>query len=290
MLAGHAGNSFSISWKGTYYYKLYNDNLTPGSIVTSLLKHPEEGHKPPAYPPRSRSLLSDIRYFLLHKPSIQTLIGFASAAERENYSQRIMQRLDINVEQYRILNIHKIGINVPVRYVHEEILRWDHDSLCWPNHIATIGRIDGQLEHIEIFLFGRKKHLLGFKSGWLGLNFIPLFNLDAIEFQHLPDSAEVDNARYLLYRCSGGYPIGIFSIYVRSPIMEEGETAQAQLFFMVGFNFYGNKDWSDNHIINSLWEMIHNRVTANVMNRIKQLCEGQFQEVMDGLQSSPRAV
>ena len=214
-------------------------------------KHLDNNDESPVLPPRSGGLFSDIQYFLFHKPAVPTLINFVSAADRENYSQRIMQRLDISVDQYRILNIHKIGINAPVRYVYEELLKWDHNSLSWPNHIATVGRIDGQLEHIEIFLFGQKKHLLGFKNGRLGLNFIPLFNLDAIEFQHLPDFSDVDNARYLLYRCSGGYPIGIFAIYVRSPISEENETEQAQLFFTVGFNFYGNKNWSNIAVVNN---------------------------------------
>ena len=195
-----------------------------------------------------------------------------------------MQRLHISVEEYRILNVHKIGINAPVRYVYEELQKWDYDSLCWPNYIATVGRIDGQLEHIEIFLFGQKKHLLGFRNGWLGLNFIPLFCLDAIRFQHMPDPWSVDNARYLLYRCSGGYPIGIFASYVRSPIKGEGETEPAQFFLTVGFNFYGNRDWSDNPLVNYIWETIHNRVTANVMNRIKQVCEAKFQLTMDGLE------
>ena len=198
-----------------------------------------------------------------------------------------MQRLDISVEQYRILNIHQIGINAPVRYVHEEFLKWGLDSICWPNHIATVGRVDEHLEHIEIFLFGKNKQLGEIKNWCLGSNFIPLFNLDAIKFKHSPDTTDVDNARYLLYRCSGGYPIGIFAIYVRSPIREEGETEQAQLFFTVGFNFYGNKDWSDSHIVNKIWEKVHNRVTANVLNRIKQYCEVRFQEVKDGFHSPP---
>lgn len=238
---------------------------------------------PPIFPPQSRSLYSDIKYYLLHKPAIPTLISFSRSADRKNYSNRIMQRLHIDVGQYSILNIHKIGINAPARYVFEELLKWDHDSLCWPNHIATVGRIDGQLDHIEIFLFGMKKHFFGSKKGLLGLNFIPLFNLDAIRFQHAPEPWSVDNGRYLLYQCSGGYPIGIFAVYVRSPIRDEGEIEKAQLFLTVSFNFYGSRDWSDNPVVNYTWEMIHNRVTANVMNRIKQVCEAQFLETMEGL-------
>ncbi|MBM2830724.1 MAG: hypothetical protein HW411_1514, partial [Gammaproteobacteria bacterium] len=152
----------------------------------------DEEYRPPAGPPRSEGLLSDIRYFLLHKPAVQTLIDFASPAEREKYSQRIMQRLEISVEQYRILNIHQIGINAPVQYVFEELEKWDFDSICWPNHIATVGRVDKRLEHIELFLFGYNKRFGGLKNGWLGSNFIPLFKLDAIKFQHSPAPSDVD--------------------------------------------------------------------------------------------------
>jgi hypothetical protein len=45
----------------------------------------------------------------------------------------------------------------------------------------------------------------------------------------------------------------------------------------VGFNFYGKKNWPDAHIVNTAWESIHNRVTANILNRFKQLCEFRFQ-------------
>jgi hypothetical protein len=243
-------------------------------------------HRPSITPPRSEGLLTDIRYFLMHKPAVQTLIDFTSPAERENYSKRIMQRLDISVDEYRILNIHQIGINAPVQYVYEELQKWDFNSICWPKYIATVGRIDERLEHIELFLFGKNNRLGRLKNGLLGSKSIPLFNLDAIKFQHSPDPSDVDNARYLLYQCSGGYPIGIFAIYVRSPIRDEGEMEPAQLFFTVGFNFYGNKDWSDNLVVNKVWEKIHNRVTANVLNRIKQYCEGQFQEIVDGTHSA----
>lgn len=227
-------------------------------------------------PVRSKGILSDTRFYILHKPAAPTLIEFNSEAERENYSQRIMQRLGISVFNYAVLNIHKIGIEVPVKYVFEELLNWSGDSTCWPNHIAAVERLNGRLEHIRIFLFGRKK-----------FPFSPLFNLDAIKIQHLPDPADFDSARYLLYKCSGGYPIGIFSIYVRSSIAGQQEKEQTQLFFVVGFNFYGKKNWPCTHIINinRIWEKIHNRVTANIMNRFKQLCEWRFQKVREGLQT-----
>ena len=103
---------------------------------------------------------------------------------------------------------------------------------------------------------------------------IPLFNLNAIQIKALPDAFDFDNARYLLYKCSGGYPIGIYAMYVRSSIPSMGEKAQSQLIFAVGFNFYGKEDWQTHRkLINRVWEAVHNRVTQNVLSRIKQLSE-----------------
>ncbi len=48
---------------------------------------------------------------------------------------------------------------------------------------------------------------------------------------------------------------------------------------MVGFNFYGRKDWTKKNLINWTWEFIHNRVTANTVNRFKQLCEWKFENL-----------
>ncbi len=234
-----------------------------------------------APPSRSNGILTDITFFFLHKPKIPTLIEFKTKAERENYSQRIMQRLGIDVSKYSVLNIHKIGIEVPARYVFEEILQWDGDSTCWPNNIATVERIGGRLEHIQICLLGCKKYPLGFKKAFFGLKFIPLFNLDAIKFQHTPGLSD-DNARFLLYESSGGYPIGVFTMYVRSSIAKQGEIEQTQLFLAVGFNFYGKESRSHANIANKTWEKIHNRITANIMNRFKQLCEWRFQRIQEG--------
>lgn len=245
--------------------------------MTGTMDNAGTGVKEP--PPRSRGIFSDIRAFLLHKPEIPTLIAFNSEEERENYSQRIMQRLGIDVEKFVILNIHKIGIEAPATYVFEELLEWNGDSTCWPNHIAEVERVDGSLEHIHIYMLGWKQYPFGFRHGFLGLKYIPLFDLDAIRFRHLPEPSDFDSARYLLYECSGGYPIGIFAIYVRSSIAQQGEREQTQMFMVVGFNFYGRKDLSRRRIINRTWEKIHNRVTANIMNRFKQLCEWRLQKL-----------
>ncbi|TAK44997.1 MAG: hypothetical protein EPO28_04135 [Saprospiraceae bacterium] len=233
-------------------------------------------------PSRSTGLLSDCLFFLLHKPEIPTLIKFETEEERRNYSLRIMQRLGISTDQYSILNIHKIGVDTPASYVFEELLKWDGDSTCWPNHLANVGRIDRQLDNIELFLFGRRRYPFGLKNGFLGLKFIPLFRLKALKFQLLPDTFDFDNARYLLFKSSGGYPIGIFSMYVRSSIDGLNEAGQAQLFFVVGFNFYGKENWPNIKIVNRLWEWVHDRATANILNRIKQLSEWRFEKIQRG--------
>ena len=110
-----------------------------------------------------------------------------------------------------------------------------------------------------------------------------MFNLRANTFQELPDPSDFDNARYLLYNSSGGYPIGVCYIYVRSSINAQNEKEQTQLFMGVGFNFYGKKNWTRRNVINRLWESVHNRVTENIMNRFKQLCEWRFDKIQEGM-------
>jgi len=235
----------------------------------------------PAPPARSRNWMTDVRHFFLHKPEIPTLVRFNSMEERENYSQRIMQRLQLDVHRYVILNIHQIGINLPVKYVFDELMKWDGDATCWPNHLAEVNRIDGRLDAIHLYPFGWRNYPFKRKNGFLGLHYIPLFNLNARRIQETPDPDEMDNARYLLYDCSGGYPIGIFSMYARSPIASQGEVETTQVFLVVGFNFYGREDWSKKRLVHGFWEGIHNRVTSNVMNRFKQLCEWRFNQIQD---------
>jgi len=218
-------------------------------------------------------VLGDLRAFFLSRPNRQTLIDFPTPEERRAYSYRIMQRLDIDPETYSVLNVHRIGIDAPVSYVFNELLRWSGEALCWPNHIATVDPFDEALRHIRIRPLG-----LGAPGPWSWLRVPPLFDLDAIRFQRVPDEGDTDNARYLLYACSGGYPIGFFCMFVRSPVAAQGEVESAQFFMGVGFDFYGKKrnllfrpfDW--------VWEAVHNRVTGNVMVRFKQLCEWSFHQ------------
>ena len=228
-------------------------------------------------PEQSRALLSDIRHFVLHRPTIPTLMDSKSDAGREDYGHRIRQRLGLSVSEYAILNIHKIGIDAPASYVFEELLDWDVVLRCWPGHIATLERVNHSLEHLHVFLLGRKKRFLGLKHDLYGLNTVPLFTMKAIKTQRVPNPSDFDNARYLLYECSGGYPVGVFCNYVRSSIDEMGELEQSQVFMAVGFDFYGKKHAPDNQFVNAAWERIHNRVTANILNRFKRLCESRFE-------------
>ena len=218
-------------------------------------------------PARSRNIFYDLGYFFLKKPKKETLIRFSSEGERQNYNDRIRQRLGINPDRFSILNIHRIGVNAPVNYMFNEILNWNGDSTCWPNHTAKVDRIKNRLEDIRIL--------------FLGIKFLPLFLLKSRKFKKTPDRFDFDNARYLLYECSGGYPIGIFSMYVRSPIASLSEIAQAQLFIIVGFNFYGKERLGRKGLINKIWLSIHNRVTTHVLIRMKQLAEWRFEKMQD---------
>jgi len=222
----------------------------------------------PAPPGRSRWLFSDLRHFLLQRPSIPTLIDTRSSTNRHDYEQRIRQRTGIAVEQYSVLNIHRIGIEAPVRHVFQELLIWDGAASCWPNRVAAVERIDDELGEIRF--------------NFLGIRSLPIFSLHSLKLQREPDAGAVDNARYLLYECTGGYPIGIFCLYVRSPIPAQGERKMTQFFLAVGFNFFGKRDWSERNVVPRVWAAIHNRVTANVLGRFKQLCEWRFRRLQAG--------
>ncbi len=239
----------------------------------------KKGKKPPS---KSKSLVTDVIYFLLRKPKHTTLINFDSAKQRNNYNFRVMQRTGIDPDRFSVLNIHQIGIEAPASYVFNELLQWNGDSSCWPNYIAKVDRIEDDLKNIQILPLGMKKYPFKFMKSFFGFKLIPLFLLHAIRIKNVPDVFDFDNARYLLYECSGGYPIGIFSMYTRSSITELGEINQSQLFFVVGFNFYGKKDWQEKRkLVNKIWESAHNRVTSNVLNRIKQLSEWRFDTIQN---------
>lgn len=235
---------------------------------------------PKVAPEVSRSLLSDVRHYIIHRPPIPTLVEFDTDEVREDYTQRIAQRVGIDVSQYSVLNIHRIGIDAPVRYVFEELIAWQGDSPYWPNHVATLQILPGRPENVRVVALGRSI------GGWLGSvsggRLGTLFRMHARTVRQVPGDADVDNARYLLWDCSGGYPIGIFSVFARSPIAARDEIEPTQLFFAVGFNPYGRRSLSSIRPIRRTWETIHNRVTSNVLNRFKCLCEVGFQATRDG--------
>lgn len=229
-------------------------------------------------PPQSKSIFSDIRLFFLDKPEVETHIRLHSEDERIFYCKNILQRTGIGVDTFRVLNIHRIGIEAPVSFVFEELLKWNGDSSCWPNHIAKVTLKEDKLEQIKVNLFGWPSDPFKNKKGIAGLQLFHLFNLNAIKIQQTPELYDFDNARFLLYKCSGGYPIGYFLMYVRSSIAERGEKEMAQLFMMVGFNFYGNRTLTRINIINKTWEAIHNRATTHIMNKFRQLSEWRFEQ------------
>ncbi len=238
-----------------------------------------DNKKPPS---RSKNVFTDIWYFLFYLPKYKTFIKFKTFQDRLDFRHRILQRIGMDASQYSVLNVHKIGIDAPPNYIFEELLSWNGDSTCWPNHIARVDRIKDSIENIQILPFGQSKYPFGIKNGIFGMNYIPLFNLHAQKIQSIPISNDADNARYLLYNCTGGYPIGFFTMYVRSSTAQLDEKEQSQLFFGVGFDFYGRKDWTKKHLIVRVWGMFHNRVTRNVMNRFKQLAEWRFEKIQNG--------
>jgi hypothetical protein len=229
-------------------------------------------------PPKSTGIFSDIRLFFLERPEIQTRIKFHSEEERMFYSKNILQRVGIGVDMFSVLNIHRIGIETPVSFVFEELLKWNGDSSCWPNHIAKVTLKDDKLDKIKVNLFGWPSDPFKPKKGLASLQLFHLFNMNAIKIQHTPDPYDFDNARFLLYKCTGGYPIGYFLMYTRSSIAERGEKEMSQLFMMVGFNFYGKKNLTKLNIINKTWEAVHNRATTHIMNKFKQLSEYRFEQ------------
>ena len=244
--------------------------MSDPSINTGTKKPPE----------KSKGVLTDILYYFIHKPENPTVITFDSLEERADYSQRIMHRIGVDTDQYSVLNINKIGIDAPVSQIFNELMHFKGHPSCWPNHIAKVDRVGNDLHNIRILPFGWKRYPFKFMKSFFGLPIIPLFLLNAVKVQDVPNSFDYDNARYFVFECSGGYPIGILAIYIRSSIPEMGETTKSQLIFGVGFNFFGKQEWQKKRkLVGVVWEWVHNRVTANVLNRIKQLSEWRLDRI-----------
>jgi hypothetical protein len=210
-----------------------------------------------------------MRDYVLRTPPIATRIDFSSLSERQDYSDRVMRRLGRDVSNYSVLNLHKIGVDAPARFVFDALLSWDRDSSCWPNELVTIEREGQGLGLLKLWLFGKSwlRHCFSKK---------PLFQLKLLQVRLVPSAQDPDDGRFLLFQCEGGYPIGIFAYYVRSSISDRRELDQTQVFVGAGFDFYGKERWPLFHPVNRVWESIHDRVTRNMLNRFKQLCEWQY--------------
>jgi len=231
-------------------------------------------------PSRSTNTFADIKQYIFRKPPVETLVDHEKDDSRGDLGKSILQRTGINVDNYKMLNIHRVGIEAPASYVFDELMQWSGDAICWPNHIAKVSLQDDKLEHIKIYL-------LGINIRFLGLNLFHLFDLSAIRIQRIPSDSDFDNARYLLYECKGGYPIGIFSMYVRTSIPDRKEEKEmSQLFMMVSFDFYGRQRMRLK-LLNRLWEKIHNRVTSNMVYRFKELCEWKFESFVNEKKDIP---
>jgi len=232
---------------------------------------------------RRDGLFSDLGTFFLPRPATPTLIEFPTLREREDYGLRIMQRIGVNVSEYAVLNIHRVGIDAPVNYVFEEAQNWGEGLSSWPNWVATLEPVEADPPYIEVRMLGGLKRTHRFMQRLLGPRFGRLFRLTVRKRQSVPDPTNFDNARYLFFECSGGYPIGVMAVYVRSPIAGLGETEQTQFFMAVGFNFYGRKNWPRIGLINRVWEAVHNRVTGNVLNEFKRACEESCRKRLEGV-------
>ncbi|MHC4449209.1 MAG: hypothetical protein ACYS0E_03555 [Planctomycetota bacterium] len=204
-------------------------------------------------PAPSRGLLGDIYHFLLRRPARSTHVVIQDAAGREHYGRRIARHLGTPVDEYSVLNIHRIGINATADQVMDAIRNGAALDACWPNHLARVERNGTAEARVSV----------------LGCRFWSLFRLTEIEV----DPVEGE-ARHLLFRSHGGYPIGIFAMFVRPSIRELNEEASSQFFFVVSFNFYGRPHGWVARFVHGIWEAIHNRATGNILNRFRKTCEG----------------
>ncbi len=241
--------------------------------MTDLPAAAEPGAGTLPVPENSTSVLSDIRNFIIQRPAIATQVAVESDSWREDYTRRIAERTGVDVSVYSILNIHRIGIDAAVETVFDEVERWEGGSACWPDHLATIEQTPGEQDGFRVVLLGRSQIMRRLRRRF-GPEFGTLFVATVSEARRVPDQMDTENARFFLWNCSGGYPIGVFSIFARSRITDRGESEPTQLFFAVGFNPYGS--WTLGRIggpLRSTWQFLHDRVTSNVLNRFKQICE-----------------
>jgi len=224
-------------------------------------------------PTNSTSAVSDVVNFIVHRPAIPTQVSVESDTWREDYTRRIAERTGVDVSVYSILNIHRIGIEAPIETVFDEVERWEGGSPCWPDYLATIEELPGEPGGFRVVLLGRAP-LMRWLRARIGPEFGTLFVAKVAQARRVPDVRDTENARFFLWNCSGGYPIGVFSIFARSRIAGRAEVEPTHLFFAVGFNPYGIRTLG--HLggpFRAAWQFVHDRVTSNVLNRFKRLCE-----------------
>ncbi len=160
---------------------------------------------------------SDFSEYIFRRPARQTLICFKTSAEREDLSQRILQRIDVGVEEYSVLNLHKIGINVPGRFVFDELMTWNDDSPYWPNRLARVKRISENLDQVDIYFMGLQR-LFNFRFlGASGIDLPPLFQLTKLSSNMhprpriwiTPDPSCIpaaEDIRLVFFPCMSGHP------------------------------------------------------------------------------------
>ena len=232
-------------------------------------------------PAEPSSLVSDVTGFVFHRPEFSTHVAVESDSWRKDYTLRIAQRTGVDVSVFSILNIHRIGIDAPVEVVFEEVEQWNGGSACWPDHLAMIEAIPGEQDGFRVVLFGHMR-IMRWLRKHLGSQFGTLFRATVAEARRVPNLQDVDNARFFLWNCSGGYPIGVFSIFVRSAIPERGEAEPTHVFFAVGFNPFGHAFLGRIGPIRTAWQAVHDSVTSNVLNRFKHQCEDSFRDLQLG--------
>jgi hypothetical protein len=79
-------------------------------------------------PPQSTGIFSDMSLFFLYQPKVETHIRKHSEDERMFYCKNILQRTGISVDAFKVLTIHRIGIEAPVSFVFDELMKWNAHS------------------------------------------------------------------------------------------------------------------------------------------------------------------
>jgi hypothetical protein len=211
---------------------------------------------------RFARLWRDFVSFFVRQPGEPTHIDLSLPELRQEYDRRVFERVGVSVADNDVLNIHRIGINAPPDFVWQVWARRDPEAYYWPTRIAFPSLRNQSRNEGALLLFGRP--------------YLRLFRAVLIRRHDVPQDSDPHEGRYALYRCTGGYPIGIFGMYARPRNVTEGDIEPTQVFFLVAFDFFGRKHWLGSRAVRPIWESIHNRVTTQVLNRFKAHCESAY--------------